>query len=92
MKFVPLIRDREMILYPAGFKGEQLTFEDANDAKQYREMYLLGLYVSPFGDNVAPHGLDDAGIAKLHPDDEINPYYSPSLRQKRKGKGRGRKK
>ena len=90
--FVPIVRGREMILYPANFpESAKLTFESAEDAKQYRECYYLGLYVSSFGDGVAPHGVDDCGIALLHPDDpKINPFFGMKSRKKAKKK-RGRR-
>ena len=83
----PTINGRPVIEYPADFKGERIVFADADDAKQFRDMYYLNLYVSPFGEDRAPWGHDDANVPKLHPSDpDANPYYSPTLRQKRRTK------
>lgn len=80
----PTINGRPVIEYPAGFKGERIVFADIADAREYREMYYLHLYVSPFGEDRAPWGHDDANVPKLHPDDpDVNPFFSPTLRGKK---------
>jgi hypothetical protein len=91
----PTINGREVIQYPAGFPDkDKITFASLEDARDYRGMYLLGLYCSPFGGDDptvntpgnAPHGVDDAGFAKLHPDDDVNPFEFKRTTKKRRKK------
>ena len=52
-------------------------------------MYYLHLYVSPFGEDRAPWGHDDANVPKLHHNDDpdVNPFFSPTFTKTKRQDG-----